>query len=107
MEPMFARPRNGRRGSPARLNIERLEARVLLHNTPLAAGLSAPAPHDPAAVVRPLPDGPSHGHAPADSQAGGLFTSSDAAKQADKGQGNGGTPGGHGQGLSALASGLG
>jgi hypothetical protein len=105
---MFARSRNGRRGLPARLNIERLEARVLLHSTPLAAGLSAPAsPSSPAAVVRPLPDGPSHGHAPADSQAGGLFTSSDTGKHADKGQGNGGTPGGHRQGLSALASGLG
>jgi hypothetical protein len=44
---------------------------------------------------------------PADSQAGDLFTSSDTAKHADKGQGNGGTPGGYGQGLSALASGLG
>jgi hypothetical protein len=104
---MFSRSRNGRRAPPARLNVERLEARVLLHNSPLAAGLSAPAPPLPAAVVHPLPDGPSHGHVPADSQAGDLFTSSDTAKHADKGQGNGGTPGGHGQGLSALASGLG
>jgi hypothetical protein len=75
---MFTRSRCARRASPPRLNVERLEDRVVPHGLVLPGGLSGTALDSPMAVS-PAPDGPSHDLSQANHPAGDVLSrSSDA-----------------------------
>jgi hypothetical protein len=85
---MFTRSRSGRRGSPARLTVERLEDRFVPHVPVLTTGFSAPALVGPAAVA-PAPDA-SHGRPVVDHSANDvlarLHDARDAGQTGDHGQ---------------------
>jgi hypothetical protein len=68
---MFTRSRSGRRGSPARLNVEHLEDRFLPHGSPLAAGL-----------VGPLAEAPAHADTRPDQPGRDVLARLEAAQQA-------------------------